>query len=148
MIKMPIVGFNINKIDAVKEGPLKQGMKIENNVGIKDIKEEKLTLPNNTKESVVKIGYTFSANYNPDIGHVKFNGEIIYAGAEDEIKKILGDWKKDKKIGSELMTLFMNFIMLRCNIKAFIYAQDVELPPHLKLPSVRVKDKENKNYIG
>lgn len=149
---MPIVGFNIKKIDAVKEGALKQGMKIENNVGVTEIKEEGLTLPNGTSESVLKVSYSFNANYTPNIGHVKFNGEVVYAGGKEEMDKILGNWKKDKKIDPELMTLFMNFIMLRCNIKAFVYAQDVELPPHLKLPSVKANlgksDKESKDYIG
>ena len=46
------------------------------------------------------------------------------------------------------MTLFMNFIMLRCNIKAFVYSQDIELPPHLKLPSVKPANKKDKDYIG
>jgi hypothetical protein len=54
-------------------------------------------------------------------------------------KKILEEWKKDKKLNEEISALVFNTILARCNVKALNLAQDVGLPPHFRLPLVRPK---------
>jgi hypothetical protein len=60
-------------------------------------------------------------------------------------------WTKTKKLDKELMTLITNFILIKCNIKALELSQQVNLPPHIRLPLVELSSPtkgEKGDYIG
>lgn len=144
---MPIVGFNFDKILAEKKAPISKELRIKPNVSIQDIKVEELNFGGIEKQKLLKVLFEFLAEYNPQIGTIQIQGHILYAGIKNEVEEISKSWKKDKKIDDKILLQFINTILMRCNIKALSLAQDVNLPPQLRLPTV-TKKVDPKDYIG
>lgn len=136
----------MDKIEVEKSKEISAQIKIENNVGITKLEEIKMELGMGKRE-LLKISFTFSTKYNPNIGNISFKGHLLYADKPERLKSITKDWEKKKTIDPKLMTLFINAVLTRCNIKAMIYSQDVNLPPPIRLPLVTPKAKAD-NYIG
>ena len=82
------------------------------------------------------------------MGNITFEGEILYMADPKKNKEILSSWKKDKKLPKDLMGGLLNNILTRCNIKALIFSQEVNLPPPIPLPKVQMGPKEESSYIG
>ena len=143
---MPVIGFNFDKIVIEKKNPIKQNVKVKNNMSIKNITEDEVSLSDKT-EKILKFLFEFTSEYQPDIGEIKLNGNVLFIDKPEEIKKITSSWKKDKKIPTNLMQQILNTILIKCNIKALALSQELNLPPHIRLPTVNPKVDVN-NYIG
>jgi len=135
---MPIVGFNIDKLSAEKINNISGKLEVKNNLGITNIGPEKLTV--GKSEEVLKFSFEYSINYSPKVGNISMEGSIMYMEEPNKIKEIMETWKKDKKIQGELMPLILNTILSKCNIKALTMSQEVNLPPHIKLPVVKLNN--------
>ena len=142
-----IVGFGFTKLSVEKIEAPKGKIDINNNVSIKDVKEDDLFL-GKEKQSVIKFVFEFTSKYEPAIGTILFEGELLYLEDSKSIKEILSSWKKDKKVPKELMAGLLNTILTKCNIQALILSQEVNLPPPIPMPKVQVQAQAEKNYIG
>ena len=122
---MTIVGFNLEKISVEKKAPVKGvNIDVKNNVTIKEI-------------------------YSPDIGNITINGNVLYLASNKKSKEILKLWDKEKKLTKEIAPEILNTILMRCSIKTLNLAQEVNLPPNISLPALKVKNPEDiGNYIG
>jgi len=134
--KMPIVGFNFDKITVEKTGKITGKLDIKQSTGIKRIEQEKLLL--GTPEQVLKFGFEYKIDYDK-IGEILLLGHVLYLEEPKKIKLILDQWKKDKKVDREIMQQVINTILFKCTIKALNLAQEVGLPPPIKLPMVQPK---------
>ena len=141
-----IVGFGFTKLSAEKNDAAKGKIDINNNVSIKDVLEDDLSL-GNEKQNVIKFKFEFTSKYEPNIGTIFFEGELLYLEEPKKIKEVLSSWKKDKKIPKELMAGLLNTILTKCNVQALILSQEVNLPPPIPMPKVQVQAPD-KNYIG
>ncbi len=144
---MPIVGFNFDKISGEKLGPLKKGMKARHNIKFNSVKEEKISVAKSQKPGV-KFEFEFSVKYEPEVGKILILGTILYLDEEKEIKSILNDWKKNKRVKPSVASEVINVAIVRSTIKALSLSQDINLPPHLPLPIIAPSKKESNNYIG
>jgi len=142
---MVIVGFNFNEIKAERKSAPSGKVSIKNNVAIKDVAEQELSL-GKAKQNSLKFTFEFTAKYEPDIGNIGLIGDVIYMEEEKKVKEILKSWKKDKKVPGDVMTNILNNVLTKCNIQALILSQEVNLPPPIQLP--RVQPKPDKEYIG
>ena len=142
-----IVGFGFTKLRAEKGEPIKGKIDINNNVSIKDLKEDNLAFGKD-KQNVLKFIFEFTSKYEPNIGTILFEGELIYMEEPKKAKEILSGWKKDKQLPKELMGELLNTILTKCNVQALILSQQVNLPPPIPMPKVQMAAQENKDYIG
>ena len=145
---MPIVGFNFDKIVIEKLPNKKQDLSnvnIKNNFGIKDVEEDKIPFGN--QDDILKFMFEYTVEYEPKVGSMVFRGTILYLEESKKLKEAFKAWKKDKKLPGPLMSLLLNTIITRCNIKALTFSQDVNLPPNLPLPQVGQGQKPE-DYIG
>ena len=142
-----IVGFGFTKLNAEKNEQAKGKIDINNNVTIKDVKEDNFSLGKDKQQDVLRFIFEFTSTYEPNIGKIFFEGELLYLEDPKRVKEILGSWKKDKKLPKEIMADLLNTILAKCNIKALILSQEVNLPPPIPLPKVQMQAPE-KNYIG
>ena len=142
-----IVGFGFTKITAERKEAAKGKIDINNNVTIKNVEESDLSLGKD-KQSILKFIFEFTSKYEPAIGSIMFEGEILYLEEPKKIKEILNSWKKDKKVPKELMTGLLNTILAKCNVQALIVSQEINLPPPIPMPRVQVQPQADKNYIG
>ena len=142
-----IVGFGFTKLSAEKKEAAKGKIDINNNVSIKDIKEDSFSFGNN-KQNVIKFIFEFTSKYEPSVGNILFEGELLYMEDPKNTKEILTSWKKDKKIPKEIMGGLLNTILTKCNVQALILSQEVNLPPPIPMPKVQLQQAPDKNYIG
>lgn len=129
---MPIIGFNFDKIGAKKDNKITGKVQVNNNINITDVQQEKLSIT--SSEDILKFNFEFKAAYEPKIGAIQINGHLLYMDDPKKIDDIAKSWRKDKKLSKEISAPVINSILARCNIKALTLSQDVNLPPHIKLP--------------
>jgi|SRR3989338_11113244 len=141
-----IVGFSFTKLSAEKNEAAKGKIDINNNVTIKNVEEADLSL-GKEKQNVVRFIFEFTSKYEPNVGAILFEGELLYLEDQKKIKEILSSWKQDKKVPKELMAGLLNTILTKCNVQALILSQEVNLPSPIPLPKVQMATAE-KNYIG
>ena len=137
--KMAIVGFNFTKINAERTAIAQGKLNVSNNVALKDVEESKMPFG---KAKALKLTFSFNVNYEPKIGQIVLEGEILYL--VDNADKIIEDWKKNKKIPNDLMTEVMNHILTKANIEALLISKEMGMPPPIMLPKVQPKEADKK----
>jgi hypothetical protein len=133
---MTIVGFNFTKLEAEKREPVKGKININNNVSIKDVEEKKIALAND-KQKVLSFTFEFIAKYDPNVGSIKFTGDVLFMEESKKAKELLDGWKKDKKLPKEIMPGILNTVLNKCNIQALILSEQINLPPPIPLPKLQ-----------
>ena len=139
---MTIVGFNFSKIRVEKKQSAKGKININNNIGITNVEESKLSL-GNSKAKGLKFTFDFDTKYEPKIGLISLTGDVVYIGEAKDIDDILKSWKKDKKVPKEVMTSILNTVLNKCNIQALILSQQINLPSPIPLPKVGTTPKKS-----
>ena len=143
-----IAGFNFTKLIAEKKAVVKGKVNVNNNVAIKNVENADLSL-GKQKQNALKFTFEFTSKYEPAIGDITFEGEILFIEEPKAVKDILASWKKDKKIDKEVMMALLNTVLAKCNIQALILSQEINLPPPIPLPRVQIGKEPDKNkYIG
>ena len=142
-----IVGFGFTKLSTERKEAAKGKIDINNNVTIKDVQEDNFSLGKDKQQNVIRFIFEFTAKYEPNVGNILFEGELLYMDEPKKTKEILNGWKKDKKIPQEIMAGLLNTILTKCNIQALILSQEVNLPAPIPLPKVQIGQQEQ-NYIG
>ncbi len=134
---MVIVGFNFTKISIEKTAPVKGKININNNISITSVEKTELEL-GTSEQSALRFGFEFTSQYNPKVGLIDLRGEILYLEEVKKIKEIVEKWKKEKKVPKEIMAEVLNQTLIKCNIQALILSKDLNLPPPIPLPKVKM----------
>lgn len=143
---MPIVGFNFTQIHSEKKKALEGQVQIKSNVTITDVKEEKLPT-GKTKTDGLRFDFNFSLEYEPKIGNISLQGFIYYMDDPKILKEVLEDWKKKKTMSKEVTEQIINTVLYRASIKAITLAEEINLPPHIRMPII-APNANPKDYIG
>jgi len=147
---MTIVSFVFDKMSVERIGKITDKVDINHNFNINDIEKTDVVVIQG-KKPAIKISFDFNVNYEPNIGNIKMNGNLVYLDKEDEINKLLDQWKKSKNLPVGITSLVANTILAKANIKALMLSQEVNLPPQIQLPKVVPKGAEEQikgDYIG
>jgi len=132
---MKIIGFNFNKVCIEKLAENLKNLKINSNIDIKNVTKLKQELFH-TKEEVMEIKFEYGVDYSPDIAKISLSGNIILLIDSKTSKKFIKEWK-DKRIPEEYKLTIFNVIMKKSNLKAIQLEDEMNLPLHISLPSVR-----------
>jgi len=143
---MPIVGFNFDKVAAERIAKTIDKVEIRHKVRIKDLAQEEL--PIKKAEETLKFYFEYKADYEPKLGNILLEGHLFYVDDPKKIKEIFNNWKKEKKIAQPLMQQLMNTILIKCGIKALNLSQEINMPPHIPLPTLRPQGQRPEDYIG
>ncbi len=136
---MTIVGTNFTKINVEKKKAVKGKVQINNSVSIKDVKQANLVL-GASKQSGIRFEFEFTAKYDPDFSEIFIAGDVLFLTKEEDAKKILADWDKDKQIDKVLMSTIVNNILNKCQIQALILSQTMGLPSPINLPKFKAQN--------
>ena len=134
---MAIVGFNFTELHTVRNRKMTPQDRIKSDMRIMNVDHEEL--PVGKSEEAAKFSFEFEISYGEDAGTTTLKGFVLSVDTPENTKKIVEEWKSKKTIETDLMAKILNMVLFRCNIKALAIAQDVNLPPHFKLPKVTVK---------
>jgi hypothetical protein len=140
---MPIVGMKLDSITGSREkGQMGGEVKINSMPKIVSVKE--ITVPG-VKKKAIAMGFEFTTNYDPSLGMVKVEGEVLYAS--DSRVKILSHWKKNKRLPKDVDIEVLNHLFRHSLLKISNIAEMLQLPPPLRFPVVRPKEDQT-SYIG
>ncbi|MBI4438859.1 hypothetical protein HY640_02925 [Candidatus Woesearchaeota archaeon] len=131
-----IIGFSFNKITALKKNPITGQVDINNNALIRDVQESDFPL-GKQKQKGLTFKFEFTSKYEPDIGELMLEGEILYLGDQKTHDEVIKSWKKSRNVPKPIMAEMMDTVLTRCNVEAIILSRDVNLPPPLPLPKVK-----------
>ncbi len=132
---MTIVKINIHKVNAERNLESAGGqIKINNNVSISNV--EDLSFDVDGKKGL-KFSFSFNCNYEPDLGKILVEGQILFVESSAKIAEIKKSWDKDKRIPLDVMEQVVNAALHKGNIQAIKISEEVNLPSPLPLPKVK-----------
>lgn len=137
---MAIVGINLTKINVEKNDSQGGKININNNISIKGIEEKDFSL-GKAKQKGLRFNFGFVCNYQPKLGKIDLEGNVLFIDEENKIKEIKKQWDKDKKIEPKIMQSILNAALGKCNIAALKLSDEVGLPSPLPMPRVSDKNK-------
>lgn len=132
---MGIVGFNIVKVDVEKMSTPQGGMNIKNNVKMTDIGKADLSL-GKTKQAGIRFSFLYTSDYEPNVGKLLIEGEVLTIEEEKKAQEVLKAWKNKQEINPEIMGNIMNGILEKCSVLGLIFSRELGLPPSIPLPKV------------
>lgn len=134
---MKIVGFNFNKINVEKIGTSSKDIKISTQIDVSEISEVKNNTIN-TKETLLGIVFSYVIDYEPNFAKIAFTGNVLVLVEPDEAKKILKQWDK-KELPEDFKVSLFNIILRKSNLKALQFEEEMNIPLHMPLPSLKKK---------
>lgn len=137
---MKLLGFNFSKISGEKNSIEFKNHKIETNVDISEIKVVDSSLLT-SNEVVMAVNFTFSLRYVPDIAKMIFEGSILISEDSKTSKELLKDWEAKKLPAGFKLNIF-NIVLKKCHIRALSLEEELNLPTHIKLPTLGVRSEE------
>ena len=138
---MSIVGFSFTKLHVERKGVAKGKLSVKNNINVKKVESTDLSLGKN-KEAGLAFTFEFRSIYEPEIGEIIIEGEVIYLLDSKKVKEVLDRWKKESKVEAEILGDVLNAALSKCNIQALIMSRDINLPAPIPLPKVGIKKPE------
>jgi len=136
---MPIVGLSFNSIEAKRKTLPRGEIKVNSSPKVNDIKE--VDMPSLGKKAL-SLNFEFLTEYQPDIGNIKVEGEMVYMA--DSNAKILAQWKKSKTLPEDASVEILNQLFRKCLLKVSNIAEELQLPIPIQIPRVMAKEKEQK----
>ncbi len=131
-------GFNFTKISGEKKGAIKGKVNIANSVKITDLEQIEVAF-GKTRQKALKFVFEYKSSYDPGVGQIVLEGELLDIDDDSVIKLVTEEWKKNKRIPEDMMAKVLNAVLERCNVQALIISRDLNLPPSVPLPKVKVK---------
>lgn len=133
-----LLGFNFKKISVERlSSSVKEGIKTNTNINISEIKDLKQD-EFKTKNDLIGVEFVYSVDYSPDFAKVELKGNLILSIESKDSKKILKDWK-DQKLDEDFKYKLFNIILKKSSLKALELEEDVNLPLHMPLFSLKNK---------
>jgi hypothetical protein len=131
-ISLKKVEASIGKVDKLSE------LKVNSTPSITSIEAKDVAVLGIKNALVVE--FEFKTDYEPKIGSIKLEGELLYK--DDKAKEIADEWKKNKKISDKVAVPILNAIFRRCLLKVMNEAEDLQLPPPIRFPSVYASEEK------
>ena len=129
---MRLIGFGFDKISIEKLKDQVKELKVTTNIDITDVIEIP-TEVKKAKEELMKVKFSYSVKYEPELANLNMGGNVFLAVEEEKAKEILKDWKK-KKISEEFRLAMFNLIVKKSTSKALSLEEEMGLPAHIPLP--------------
>jgi len=131
---MRLVGFNFTKISVEKFNDSVQDLKFNTKIDISSIEPLKSDLIK-VKDEPLKIDFVYSVLYEPELAKIELAGTMVLSVESRIARDILKGWK-DKEMSDEFRIFMFNIILRKANIKALELEDELNLPPHIPLPSL------------
>jgi len=106
---------------------------------------------NSTIKAVIKVEdklaveFAFSCNYEPDVGSIKIEGDLLLQDTPENIDKAVKEWSKEgKNLPTDTAEKVHNAILASCIIEAVILSREVHIPPPVPTPTITLAKNELK----
>ena len=140
---MKLLGFKFNKINIEKFTNEAKELKINTNIDISEINKIQ-TEVFKTNEELLGIKFNYTINYEPNFAKLEFSGNLLISVDSKANKEVLKKWK-DKQIPDDLRIPLFNLIMRKSSIKALEFEEEMDLPYHIPMPTLRNPENQKKD---
>lgn len=141
---MAIVGFNFTKLLGEKKGKVVGKININNNLALTDLKEIDVSVGAGSNRGLA-IHFNYTCKYEPAVGTVDLEGEIVTVDDAATVKKAVESWKQKKVVEKSVVQEVMPYILNKCSVEAIIMSRDTGLPSPVPLPKIDLKQEADKN---
>ena len=154
---MPIVKTQLKESRAIRHDIEAEKIiagQFKSNMTIVDIKEIKPTKDAPKDKSGIIFEYVFRTDYNLEepknkkLGNIEIIGQIIFVDDTSKINATLKEWKKNKKVETELLQQILNAAFEEAQIEALTQSRKVGLPPAIPLPRVTTTQQQPPTSVG
>lgn len=135
---MKLVGFNFTKIYIKKTKTSFENLKISTKLNITDFDKVESKILNN-EDSIFSVRFTYEIGYEPKIAEIEFEGVILISVDSKMSEEMKNEWKKTKQLPEKIKFAIYNLILKKSNIKALSLEEEMNLPSHFNLPSLKPK---------
>lgn len=105
-------------------------IEVKININTKEIKK----IENN-----VTVIFSYDVQYTPNIGYIRFIGEISTTLNREDNEY----FEKTNKIPGKTMQNITNSILHTCTVQSIIISTVLQLPPPINLPAIALKQEKN-----
>ena len=134
---MAILNFGFTKILVEKKSTSIKQINIQSGMNILDVSESEMI--KDAKQKAFNVKFAFEIKYEPGVGNINLEGELIFLAGENVSKEISEAWKKNKSLPKDIALSVFNKILHNCNVEALILSKEMNLPAPIQLPKVRAQ---------
>ena len=135
MTNLKFAGARFTKLISEKNTTFDGKLEIKTNVKINSLEKiEKM-------KETIKLSYGFEVEYG-ELGKIIIEGDIFLNSDPKTIKDLLKLYK-DKKYETPEYLAITNLVIQKATIKAIELEEEINLPLHIKLPSLSIKNQNN-----
>ncbi len=132
---MGIVKINVHRVHATRNLDAKGGqVNINNNVSLKNVEEMDFGMQG---KRGLRFTFAFTCTYEPDLGGIEVEGQVLFLEDEKKVKEIKAGWDKNKRVPMDIMEQVANAALHKGNIQAIKISEDINLPSPLPLPKIK-----------
>jgi hypothetical protein len=132
MADLKLMGSRLIHISGKREPEFDGKLSINTNIKITNIEQMK-----DSKEAI-RVEYDFNIDYG-DLGSIDLHGILFFQANSKTIKSLAKSWK-EKKFDSQEHMRITNVIIQKATVKALEIEEELGLPMHIRLPSVKPKE--------
>lgn len=137
---MKLVGFNFKKVYIEKLSDSLKDLKFNTKIHIDEISSVESKIFKD-EEELIKITFTYNINYDPDIAKIELGGNLLLAIEKTLSKGIVEGWK-ERKMSEDFRIILFNLILKKANIRALELEDQMNLPLHIPLPTLKKPEKK------
>ena len=135
---MAILNFGFTKINVEKHKKPTEKVNIQSGLNIKDVKESNVV--KGSKQKAFSIMFSFETKYEPSVGTINLEGELLYLAEEGTASEIEKTWEEKKSLPKDIALNIFNKILHHCNVESLILSKEINLPPPIQMPKIKDKD--------
>ncbi|NPE27184.1 hypothetical protein HNV12_04250 [Methanococcoides sp. SA1] len=128
---MKLIGAKFLTIEAKRNPDFSGKLELKTNINIKSVEKVDKT------KDTLKVIYIFEIDY-AELGKISIEGLLFLKGDTKIIKNIIKK-QEEKDYNSEESMMIMNLVIQKASLKALELEEEIQLPIHMKLPSLSVK---------
>jgi len=137
---MKLLGFNFTKIQVEKFKERVEGLKIGTRIDVSEINEAKAGILK-TKDEILAVKFTYGLDYEPEMAKLDLEGNLVISLESKKSREVLRDWK-DKKMPDDFRNTLFNLILRKASLKALQLEEEMNLPIHMQLPTLKINEKK------
>ncbi len=140
---MAIVGFNFSKIDVERSKIPLESYSVKRDISVKNIRNKEIGLGKDQAAFEADFSYTlfYLNDKNKDIGKIILSGSFVFLGEPKLINETISIYKKDKSINKKIISSLYNYTFQKCTMQSLLLSKEINLPPPLNLPKLKIDEK-------
>ena len=134
------ININFRNLDARRLSTTKSQVNINNNSTITSV---------GRSDDKLQVSFVFSCNYDPNIGAIRIEGDLMVEDTTDNIDNAIREWgqSEQRKLPKDMAEKVHNAILSNCIVEASILAREVKLPAPIPMPHVSMEKETDTSYI-